>query len=82
MKADTVEGNSICVSISDLPSSHSISHLLKLDHNKETLDDKTDEEKQDSNSQHDKSECEKESHVEDVEDEEGVCPICLTEYGM
>jgi hypothetical protein len=82
VKADTVEGNSVCASLSDLPSSHSISHLLKLDHSKETLDDKTDEENQDSNSQHDKSECEKESHVEDVEDEEGVCPICLTEYGM
>jgi hypothetical protein len=82
LEADTVEGNSVCVSLSDLPSSHSISHILKLDDVKETLEDKTDEENQDSNSQHDDSECEKESHVEDVEDEEGVCPICLSEYGM
>lgn len=74
---DAVEGNPACISLSDLPSSHSISHILKLEDQKEVIEE-DDVEKQFSEAEdQDEDGASKKS-----EEEEGVCPICLSEYGM
>jgi hypothetical protein len=77
---NNVEGGLFCVSVSDFPLSKSISHLFQPDDNKENSKQNTDRENPTSDSEHViKATDQKESLVQD---EEGVCPICLCEYGM
>jgi hypothetical protein len=77
---NNVEGGLFCVPVSDFPLSKSISHIFQPDDNKENSKRNTDRENPALDSEHViKATDQKESMVQD---EEGVCPICLCEYGM